>query len=328
MHVKLAHLPQLCVAAALTLSATPRPASAQQEYPVKPIRVIVGVAPGGATDILARTIGAKMGENLRQQVIVESRPGANHIIGGQLTQKSPPDGYTLQVIPEGWVINASMYAKLPFDPVRDFTAVAILALVPNLLVVHPSLPARSVKEFVALARARPGQLNYGTSSVGAPSHMSAELLKVLTKIDYIHVPYKGQSLALNALLGGQIEFAFPSIPSSIGFIRAGRLRALGVTTTVRASALPEVPTIQEAGVPGYEVAGWYGVIGPAGIPPAVVSRLNREINAILQVPEMREQLSKQGADPRTGTPEEFAATMAKDLKKWQKVVAAAGIKPQ
>lgn len=328
MHVKLAHLPLLCVAAVLTLSATPPPASAQQEYPVKPIRVIVGVAPGGATDILARTIGAKMGENLRQQVIVESRPGANHIIGGQLTQKSPPDGYTLQVIPEGWVINASMYAKLPFDPVRDFTAVAILALVPNLLVVHPSLPARSVKEFVALARARPGQLNYGTSSVGAPSHMSAELLKVLTRLDYIHVPYKGQSLALNALLGGQIEFAFPSIPSSIGFIRARRLRALGVTTTVRASALPEVPTIQEAGVPGYEVAGWYGVIGPAGIPPAVVSRLNREINAILQVPEMREQLSKQGADPRTSTPEEFAATMAKDLKKWQKVVAAAGIKPQ
>ena len=319
---------QLLLPGAFSVVALAGPASAQQDFPVKPIRVIVGVAPGGATDILARVIGAKMGENLRQQVIVESRPGANHIIGGQLTQKSPPDGYTLQVIPEGWVINASMYAKLPFDPVRDFTAVAILALVPNLLVVHPSLPARSVKEFVALARARPGQLNYGTSSVGAPSHMSAELLKVLTKVDYIHVPYKGQSLALNALLGGQIEFAFPSIPSSIGFIRAGRLRALGVTTTVRASALPEVPTIQEAGVPGYEVAGWYGVIGPAGIPPAVVSRLNREINSILQVPEMREQLSKQGADPRTATPEEFAATMAKDLKKWEKVVAAAGIKPQ
>ena len=304
------------------------PVSAQQDFPVKPIRIIVGVAPGGATDILARVIGAKLTENLHQQVIVESRPGANHIIGGQFTQKSPPDGYTLQVIPEGWVINASMYAKLPFDPVRDFTPVAILALVPNLLVVHPSLPARSVKEFVALARARPGQLNYGTSSVGAPSHMSAELLKVLTKVDYIHVPYKGQSLALNALIGGQIEFAFPSIPSSIGFIRAGRLRALGVTTTVRARALPDVPTIQEAGVPGYEVAGWYGVIGPAGIPQAVVSRLNREINAILQVPEMREQLSKQGADPRTATPEEFATTMANDLKKWQKVVAAAGIKPQ
>jgi len=324
--MKLTCLPPLGIISLCVVGAGP--AFAQQDFPVKPIRIIVGVAPGGATDILARVIGAKLGENVRQQVIVESRPGANHIIGGQFTQKAPPDGYTLQVIPEGWVINASMYAKLPFDPVRDFTPVAILALVPNLLVVHPSLPARSVKEFVALARARPGQLNYGTSSVGAPSHMSAELLKVLTKVDYIHVPYKGQSLALNALIGGQIEFAFPSIPSSIGFIRAGRLRALGVTTTVRANALPDVPTIQEAGVPGYEVAGWYGVIGPAGIPQAVVSRLNREINAILQVPEMREQLSKQGADPRTAAPEEFTATMAKDLQKWAKVVAAAGIKPQ
>jgi tripartite-type tricarboxylate transporter receptor subunit TctC len=302
--------------------------SAQQEFPVKPIRLIVAVAPGGATDILARIIGAKMSENLRQQVIVENRPGANHIIGGQVTQKAPPDGYTIQIIPEGWVINASMYAKLPFDPVRDFTAIAKLALVPNVMVVHPSIPARSVKQFVAFARARPGQLNCGTSGVGAPSHMAAELLKFLTRIDYAHVPYKGQGLTLNALLGGQIDLAFPSIPSSIGYIRASRLAPLGVTTAQRASALPDVPTIREAGVPGYEVAGWYGLIGPAGMPQAVVARLNREINSILSVPEMREQLSKQGADTRTGTPEEFAAAMANDLKKWQKVVAAAGIKPQ
>jgi tripartite-type tricarboxylate transporter receptor subunit TctC len=301
---------------------------AQQDYPVKPIRLIVAVAPGGATDILARIIGAKLTENLRQQVIVENRPGANHIIGGQVTQKAAPDGYTIQVIPEGWVINASMYAKLPFDPVRDFTAIAKLALVPNVMVVHPSIPARSVKQFVAFARARPGQLNCGTSGVGAPSHMAAELLKFLTRIDYAHVPYKGQGLTLNALLGGQIDLAFPSIPSSIGYIRAGRLAPLGVTTAQRASALPDVPSIQEAGVPGYEVAGWYGLIGPAGMPSAIVSRINREINAILNVPETREQLSKQGADPRTGTPEEFAAAMANDAKKWQKVVAAAGIKPQ
>jgi tripartite-type tricarboxylate transporter receptor subunit TctC len=325
--MKLAYLPLYAVSA-LVLWVTPAPAHAQQDFPVKPIRLIVGVAPGGATDILARIIGAKLGENLRQQVIVDSRPGANHMIGGQLTQKAPPDGYTMQIIPEGWVINASMYAKLPFDPVRDFTAIAILALVPNVMVVHPSIPARSVKQFIALARGRPGQLNYGTSSVGAPSHMSAELLKVLARLDYVHVPYKGQSLALNALLGGQIDFAFPSIPASVGYIRGGRLVALGVTTSQRASALPDVPTIREAGVPGYEVAGWYGVVGPAGMPQAVVTRLNREINAILTVPEMRDQLSRQGADPRTGTPEEFAATMANDVKKWAKVVAAAGIKPQ
>jgi tripartite-type tricarboxylate transporter receptor subunit TctC len=325
--MKLAYLPLMCVVCVLTLSVT-GPASAQQDFPTKPMRIIVGVAPGGATDILARVIGTKLGENFRQQVIVDNRPGANHIIGGQLTAKAPPDGYTMQVIPEGWVINASMYAKLPFDPVRDFTPIAVLALVPNVLVIHPSLPARSVKEFIALARARPGQMNYGTSSVGSPSHMAAELLKVLTRIDYIHVPYKGQSLAMIDLVGGQIHFGFPSIPASVVFIRSARLRALGVTTAQRATALPDIPTIQEGGVPGYEVSGWYGVIGPAGMPQAVVARLNREINAILNVPEMREQLSMQGADPRTGTPEEFAAAMANDLKKWAKVVAAAGIKPQ
>jgi tripartite-type tricarboxylate transporter receptor subunit TctC len=328
MDMKLAYVPLMCVASVLTLSVRAGPASAQQDYPTKPIRMIVAVAPGGATDILARAVGTKLAENLRQQVIVENRPGANHIIGGQLTAKAAPDGYTIQVIPEGFVINASMYAKLPFDPVRDFSAIAILALVPNVLAIHPSIPARSVKQFIALARARPGQMNYGTSGVGAPSHMSAELLKVLTRVEYIHVPYKGQSLAVTDLVGGHLHFAFPSIPASVGFIRAGRLVALGVTTAQRATALPDVPTIQEAGVPGYEVAGWYGVIGPAGMPQALVARINREINAILKVPETRDQLSSQGADPRTGTPEEFAAAMANDMKKWQKVVAAAGIKPQ
>jgi tripartite-type tricarboxylate transporter receptor subunit TctC len=328
MHIKRAYLPLICVASGFTLSVTSGPATAQQDYPTKPIRIVVGVAPGGATDILARVVGTKLGENLRQQVIVDNRPGANHIIGGQLTAKAPPDGYTMQVVPEGFVINASMYAKLPFDPLRDFSAIAILALVPNVLVIHPSLPARSVKEFIALARARPGQMNYGTSSVGSPSHMAAELLKVLTRIDYIHVPYKGQSLVMTDLVGGQLHFALPSIPASVAFIRSGRLRALGVTTAQRATALPDVPTIQESGVAGYEVSGWYGVIGPAGMPQALVARINREINAILNVPEMREQLSMQGADPRTLTPEQFGATMASDLKKWAKVVAAAGIKPQ
>ena len=325
--MKIASSPAHCLFAFIALLAAGT-ACAQQDFPVKPIRIVVGVAPGGATDILARAVGAKLSENLRQQVLVDNRPGANHIIGGQFTAKAPPDGYTVQVIPEGFVINASMYAKLPFDPLRDFTPVAILAQVPNVLTVHPSIPARRVKEFIALARSRPGQLNYGTSGIGAPSHMSAELLKVLAKIDYTHVPYKGQSLAMTDLVGGQLHFAFPSIPASVGFIRAGRLVALGVTTAQRATALPNVPTIQEAGVPGYEVSGWYGVIGPPGMPQALVARLNREINAILKVPETSEQLATQGADTRTMTPEEFGATMAKDLKKWAKVVAAAGLKPQ
>jgi tripartite-type tricarboxylate transporter receptor subunit TctC len=326
--MKLTHALLHCAVCASVLSLAPSRASGQQDYPAKPIRIVVGVAPGGATDILARVIGTRMSENLRQQVIVENRPGANHVIGGQFTQKSAPDGYTLQVIPEGWVINASMHAKLPFDPVRDFTPIAMLALVPNVLTVHPSLPVRSVKQFIALARARPGQLDYGISGIGAPSHMSGELLKSLTRVEYTYVPYKGQSLVLTDLLGGQIHFAFPSIPAAVGFIRTGRLVPLGVTTAQRASALPDVPTIEEAGVPGYEVAGWYGVIGPAGMPQVLVARINREINAIMTAPETREQLSRQGADPRTGSAEEFASAMARDVTKWRKVVAAAGIKPQ
>ena len=310
----------------LCLVATASPAFAQQDYPTKPIRMIVGVAPGGATDILARAVGARLSETFKQQVIVENRPGANHIIGGELTAKSPRDGHTLQMIPEGFVINASVYAKLPFDPLRDFSPIAIVANVPNVLVVHPSLPVRTVKQFAAIARARPGQLSYGSSSVGSPSHMSGELFKVMAKVDYVHVPYKGQSLALVDLMGGHIQFLFPSIPAAVAHVRSGKLVPLGVTTARRASALPDVPTIAEAGMPGYEVSGWYGVIGPAGIPQPVVARLNKEINAMLQATDTRKQMSNEGAEPRTGTPEEFGAAMANDLQKWAKVVAAAGIK--
>jgi tripartite-type tricarboxylate transporter receptor subunit TctC len=319
-------LPRAMVA--LAFVATAKPALAQQEYPVKPIRFIVGVAPGGATDILARTIGARMGENLRQQVIIDNRPGANHIIGGELTAKSPKDGHTIQMIPEGWVINASVYAKLPFDPLRDFSPIAVVALVPNVLVIHPSINARSVRSFIAFARARPGQLSTGSSGVGSPSHMSGELFKIMAGIEWTHVPYRGQALAVLDMIAGQIQLGFPSIPAAVAHIKSRRLAALGVTTSQRATALSDVPTIDEAGLPGYEVSGWYGVIGPAGIPKPVLARLNQEINNILKVPELRDQLSKEGAEPRTGTPEEFGAAMANDLQKWAKVVKSAGIKPQ
>ena len=303
-------------------------ARAQADFPVKPVRFLVGVAPGGATEILARAIGTKLAEKYGQQVLIDPRPGANHIIAGEITAQAAPDGHTIQMIPEGWVINASIYPKLPFDPVSGFSPIAIVALVPNVMVVHPSLPARTVPEFIALAKKRPGDLSYGTSGVGSPSHMSAELFRIMSGIEYTHVPYKGQSLAMVDLIGGHLHHAFPSIPASIAYIKAGRLVALGVTTAQRASALPDVPTIQEAGVPGYEVSGWYGVIGPAALPKPLVARINREINTVLQVPETRELLSKQGAEPRTGTPEEFATAMADDLQKWSKVVAAAGIKRQ
>jgi len=314
------------IGAVLLMAAVTAGVAQAQEFPVKSIRMIVGVAPGGATDILARAVGARLSDTFKQQVIVENRPGANHIIGGELTAKSPRDGYTIQMVPEGFVINASVYAKLPFDPLKDFSPIAIVANVPNILVVHPSLPARTVKQFAALARARPGQLSYGSSSVGSPSHMSGELFKVMAKVDYVHVPYKGQSLALVDLMGGHIQFLFPSIPSAVAHIRSGKLIPLGVTTKQRAGALPDVPTINEAGIKDYEVSGWYGVIGPAGIPQPIVGRLNKAINDYLQAPDSRRQLSNEGADPRTGTPEEFGAAMATDLQKWAKVVAAAGIK--
>jgi tripartite-type tricarboxylate transporter receptor subunit TctC len=313
--------------AALPLCA-PGTAAAQADFPVKPIRFLVGAAPGGATEILARALGNKMAEKYPHQVVIDTRPGANHIIAGEITAQAPPDGHTIQMIPEGFVINASIYPKLPFDPVRDFTAIAVVAMVPNIMVVHPSLPVHTVTEFIALARKRPGDLSYGTSGVGSPSHMSAELFKILAKVDYVHIPYKGQSLAMVDLAGGHLQFAFPSVPASLSYIKSGRMRALGVTTPKRASALPDVPTIKEAGLPSFEVSGWYGVIGPRNMAQPLVERLNRDINSALQTPELAKLLTSQGADPLTGSPESFGKSMASDRQKWAEVVKTAGIKVQ
>jgi len=300
--------------------------AAQTDYPSKPIRFLVGVVPGGATDILARAIGQKLADNLRQQVVIDNRPGANQIIAAEMTAKSPPDGYTIQMVPSGFTINPAIYAKLPYDPVRDFTPISIVANVPNVLVIHPSIPARSVKSLIALVRKNPGQMSYGSSGVGSPSHLAGELFKLLSKVEFTHVPYKGQGQSMIDLIGGHLQLAFPSIPASIPHIKTGKLIALGVTPSQRASALPGIPTIDEAGLTGYEVSGWYGVLGPARIPKPLLTRINGEINRILQTPEMRELLSSQGADPLGTSPEEFVAVIAADLVKWAKVVAAAGIK--
>lgn len=301
---------------------------AQTNYPTRPVRFLVGAAPGGATEIIARALGNKIAEKYAHQVLIDPRPGANHIIAGEITAAAPPDGHTIQMIPEGWVINASIYPKLPFDPVADFTPIAIVAMVPNLMVVHPSLPVRRVTDFIALARKRPGELTYGTSGVGSPSHMSAELFRILGKVEYVHVPYKGQSLALIDLIGGHLQFAFPSVPSSINYVKTGRLRPLGVTTPQRASALPDVPTIKESGLPTFEVSGWYGVIGPRNMPRALVERLNADINAALKSPELAKLLSSQGADPIPRSQASFAKSMVDDRQKWADVVKTAGIKVQ
>jgi tripartite-type tricarboxylate transporter receptor subunit TctC len=257
--------------------------------------------------------------------LIDTRPGANHIIAGELTAQAAPDGHTIQMVPEGWVINASIYPKLPFDPVSGFTPIAMVAMVPNILIVHPSLPVKSVPEFIALARKRPGDLSYGTSGVGSPSHMAAELFKMLAKVEYVHIPYKGNALTMIDLIAGQLQFSFPSVPASITYIKAGRVRALGVTTPTRASAVPEVPTIQEAGLPAFEVNGWYGVIGPRGMARPMVERLNRDINTALQSPDLAKLLAGRGADPVTRTPDEFAKSMASDRQKWANVVKTAGI---
>lgn len=319
---------RLPVAIALMLSCAAGGVLAQKDYPNRPIRFLVGVVPGGATDILARVIGQKLGENWNQQVVIDNRPGANQIIAAELTAKAAPDGYTLQMVPAGFAINPAMHRKLPYDPIRDFTAISIVAMVPNVMVVHPSIPARTVNEFVAYARARPGQLSFGSSGVGSPSHLCGELLSVLARIEMTHIPYKGQGQTLIDLLGGHLKLGFPSIPSSIQYIKSGRLAALGVATAKRSSSLPEVPTIDESGVKGYEVSAWYGVLGPPRMPKVLVTKLNGEINRILRSPEMRQTLSQQGADPLGSTPEEFATAIAADIPKWKKIVAEAGIKTE
>jgi len=302
------------------------PSAMAQNYPNRPVRMLVGVVPGGATDILARIFAQKLAESWRQQVVVDNRPGANQIIAADLTAKAAPDGYTLQMIPAGFAINPAMHPKLPYDPIRDFTAISMVAMVPNVMVVHPSIPVKTVGDFVAYARARPGQFSYGSSGVGSPSHLCGELLSVMTRIPLSHVPYKGQGQAMIDLLGGHLKLAFPSIPASIPHLKTGKLIALGVATNLRSSALPDVPTINESGVKGYDVSAWYGVIGPPKMPKPLLARINGELNRILKTREVSQVMSQQGADPLGSTPEEFAAAIATDIPKWKKVVADAGIK--
>jgi len=309
----------------LALALAGPPGAGAADYPDRPIRFLVGVVPGGATDFLARVVGQRLSERLNQQVIIDNRVGANQTIAAELTAKAAPDGHTLLMVPSGYAINPSIY-KLRFDPLKDLSAIGMVAMVPNVLVVHPSLPPRTVKDFIAYARARPAELNFGSSGVGSPSHLAGELFQLSVQVKLTHVPYKGQGQAMIDLLGGHLKTAFPSIPASIQHIRTGRMIALGVTPRQRSSALPDVPTIEEAGVRGYEVSGWYGVLGPARMPKALVARLNGELNLMLKDPVMREMLSREGADPLSSSPEEFARTIAADIVKWAKVVKAVGVK--
>ncbi|HYK13857.1 MAG TPA: tripartite tricarboxylate transporter substrate binding protein [Burkholderiales bacterium] len=313
----------LIVGAALTATTA---ASLAQDYPARPIRLILGFAPGGSTDLVARVVGQKMAEAWAQQVVVDNRPGANGMIGADLVAKANPDGYSLLLSSIGpMAINASLY-KMPYDIVADFAPITYTGNVTNLLVVHPSVAAASVKELIALAKAQPGKLTFGSSGTGGAPHMAVELFKILAKVNVVHVPYKGGGPAMADLVGGQISGSFASIPSSIPFVRAGKLRALAVTAPKRSPAEPQVPTISEAGIPGFAVLDWQGLFTTGKTPPAIVNKLNAEVVRILALPDVVEKLAVAGVEIQTSTSREWGDFVKSEIAKWGKVVKEAGIK--
>jgi tripartite-type tricarboxylate transporter receptor subunit TctC len=299
-----------------------------QTYPTRAIRLLVPSTPGGSVDTLARTIGPKLTERWGQQVIVDNRPGAGGAIAGEMVAKAAPDGYTLLIgTIASLATNVSLQRKLPYDPVKDFAPVTLVATQNLMLLIHPSVPAKSVKELVRLGKAQPGKLSFASAGNGTGGHLSGELFKMLSSIDMLHVPYKGVAPALVDVVGGQVSMTFASILSSLPQVRADKLRALAVTGGKRSVAAPQVPTMREAGVKDYESATWYGVVAPAGTPQELVTRLNAEIVAVIKRPDVNERLSKEGADPVGNSPQEFGRFIESEIGKWRKVIRAAGIQP-
>ena len=319
------YFPLMNVLFAFCAGAAAHAAFAQADYPSRPIRFLVGVVPGGAADTLARAIGQRYSAAFKQQVIIDNRPGANQTIAADITSKAAPDGYTIVIIAAGHCVSPAMY-KLPYDAQKDFSAIGFIAAVPNVFVVHPGLGVRTPKDIITLARTKPGAFAYGSSGIGSASHLATELFQMMTKLNFVHVPYKGQGLAMIDLIAGQLQFGFPSVPASIQHIKSGKMLALAVASKERSSALPDVPSLDQAGVPGYVVDGWYGILGPAKLPKAIVAKLNGELNRNLQDPATREILSREGADPLPRTPQEFTQTIADDIVKWAKVVKAGNLK--
>ena len=301
-------------------------AHAQQDYPARPIRIVVPSSPGGGTDILARQIAQKLTERWGQQVIVDNRPGAGQMIGIELVAKAAPDGYTLVMTATPLALNTVLYKKVPYDPVRDFAPISQVAAMPNIIVTHPALPARTIRELIALARSHTGQLVYASSGVGTGPHLSMELFLTMEGVKMGHVPYKGTNPGMIDTMAGQVQVLMSTLLPPLPHIKTGRLRALGVTGSKRVSSLREVPTIAEAGVAGYEVVGWYGIAAPANTPRDVINKLYSEIANILQSPETREKLAADGAEPVGSTPEQFAAFIQSEIDKWSRVVKSSGIK--
>jgi len=317
---------EILSAALLAVFAANTACAAEGAYPERPVRVIVTFPPGGGTDIVARMVFQKVSERSGAAFIIDNRGGAGGTIGTELAAKAVPDGYTIVVVSGSHTINPSLYKKLPYDSVRDFAAVGMLVTGPGLLVVHPSLPARNVRELIALARGAPGKLLYASAGNGTPPHLAAELFKLMTNTQIGHVPYKGNAQAMTDLIAGQTALSFPTIPSALPHVQTAKLRALGVTSARRVSALPDIPAIAEAGVPGYDGSAWYGVLAPAGTPPAIIVRLSTELQSALRAPDLKEKLVAQGLEPASYAPEEFSALIVAELAKWSKVVAASGVK--
>lgn len=313
-------IPFIC-ALLLTTSA-----AVAQTFPTKPIRFIVPSSAGGGNDYLARLFGAKITENWGQQVLVDLRPGAAGILGSEIVAKAPPDGHTILIVATGYGLNPSLYAKLPYDTIEDFARINLLAFSPNVLVVHPSLPVKSVKELIALAKSRPGDLNYASSGAGTGGHLSIELMKYMSKIDMAHIPYKGAGDATMAVVSGQVHMLMTAPGAAIPFIKAGRLRPLAVGSAKRVKALPQVPTMAEAALPGYEVDGFYGILAPGKTPRPIIDKLYAEFDRILKLPDVIQQLEAQGFDPVSYSPDKFTEHIKKEMQKWPPVFKAAGIK--
>ncbi len=299
-----------------------------QTYPSKPIRIVVPYPPGGFNDTLGRTLAAKFTESWGQPAVVENKPGGNTLIGSDYVAKSAPDGYTLLVVAFPFSVVPSLFKTMPYDTVKDFAPVILAATSPNLLVVNPQLPVKSVGELVALAKAKPGTLSYASTGNGSSNHISMELFKTLAGVDIVHIPYKGSAPAVTDLLGGQVMLMFDNVPNVLPQVKAGRLRALGTSGAQRSALAPDVPTVAEAGVPGYELMVWFGLVAPAGTPREVVQKLNAEVAKILAMPDVRERFMAQGVEPLGSTPEQFGEHIKAQMAKWSQVVRDAGVKAE
>ena len=313
-------------ALALLLVLVFNPVQAQDAWPSRPIRFILPFPPGGGTDILGRLIAERLSTSLGQPVVTENRGGAGGNVGAEAAAKSAPDGYTIVLVAPSLAISPTLYSKINYDPVKDFAPVSLVATVPNVMITQPSLPVQTLGEFIAYAKGKPGALNFGSGGAGTSNHLAGELFNIVTGVKLVHVPYKGVNLAMQDVLAGNVHLVFIGIPAAAPHIKSGKLRALAVVAPRRSAALPDVPTVAEAGLQNFEVTTWYGILAPAGTPRPIVNRLNAELLKILHAPEMQEKLAATGTEPLTSTPEEFADYIKRETAKWADVIKRAGVK--